>query len=316
MKRFSYLRLLAAAAGTLAMKAPARAGPITPFALSLQIQYPTVIQGAMEPIYGFVYNLAPIGSPASNFQVSAGYGAGYTGMFGYYYSGPIPASGGTTYVTLPFPLNTTNLNPGTVPVQVTAANTSTGASISQGGQFTVLAHAQPALYLQGQIVPLSSKNVVTFAVPVFGEAPPTGTEAASGAFMPDMLGDPPGEPTAELDLDSISASGSPYITTTLAPFTDLPSNDDPSQGVPFQVSVFAPIGDYSTTFLLYYSDEQDLPGADPPGSELASFNVNVDVTSTTFYWTITTDPVPEPGTAMLATLGLFLLVVAVRRARV
>ena len=82
-----------------------------------------------------------------------------------------------------------------------------------------------------------------------------------------MLGDPaPGTPTAELDLDSITTSGSPYITTTLQPFTDLPSNDDPSQGDPFQLNANAPgLGDYCTTFILHYSDEQDLPGTTLPG---------------------------------------------------
>jgi hypothetical protein len=311
MSRFSYARTIVAAI-TFAIIGPAEADPIGAFAMSSQIQYATVIQGATDPITAFVYNLDPVGSPSSNFNVAAAYGAGYTGSLGSY-NGPIPAGGGTTFVTLPFSLNTTSIDPGSVPVLVTATNTGTGASLSQGGQFTVLAHAAPALYLNGQIVPLSSKNVVRFAVPVFGEAPPTGTEAASGAFAPQMLGDPPGEPTAELDLDSISSTGSPYIMTTLTPFTDLPSNDNPAQGLPFQVSVLAPIGDYSTTFLLHYSDEQDLPGADLPGSELASFNVNVDVTSTTFYWTVTTDAVPEPRTAALIALGLFLAIVAKRR---
>jgi hypothetical protein len=120
--------------------------------MSSQIQYSTVIQGAVDPIYAFVYNLDPIGSLPSNFQVTAAYGAGYTGSLGSY-SGPIPASGGTTCVTLPFSLNTTSINPGSVPVLVTAANTGTGVSLSQGGQFTVLAHASPALYLQGKYRP-------------------------------------------------------------------------------------------------------------------------------------------------------------------
>lgn len=124
-------------------------------------------------------------------------------------------------------------------------------------------------------------------------------------------------PTAELDFDAISSFGSPDITTTLATFTDLPSNDDPAQGLPFQINFLVPLlGDYSTTFLLYYSDEQDLPGADLPGSELASFNVNVDVTATTAYWTITTDTVPEPNALALTALGICTLIRFARRAHV
>lgn len=322
------LQILALGVGAVAMSAPTKADPISPapLALSSQIQYSTAIQGAVDPIYAFVYNSASAGSAASPYQVTAAYGSGYSNSLGSY-TGTKTADGGTGYVTLPFNLNTANAAPGNVPVQVTLTNTASGGSTSQSGQFTVLAHAGPALYLQGNIVPLSSKSVITFSCAVaapptancFAEAAPTGTEAPGrGGFNPQMLGDPPGEPTAELDLDSVSSIGSPYIATSLTPFTDLPSNDDPSQSVPFQVTVLAPsYGDYDTTFLLYYSDEQDLPGADLPGSELASFNVNVDLTPTTDFWTVTTDVVPEPGTAALtlAGCGLFLLAAEIKRRR-
>jgi hypothetical protein len=79
--------------------------------------------------------------------------------------------------------------------------------------------------------------------------------------------------------------------------------------LPFQINFLVPsLGDYSTTFLLHYSDEQDLPGAARPSSELASFNVNVDVTATTAYWTITTDAVPEPRLPVLVALGTCTLI--------
>lgn len=314
MRCFSYPHILAGACSILLSPA-AQADAIAPLAFTTQVQSARVIQGAQDPIYAYLYNFAPVGSSATIAQVTAAYGFGSPVSLGGYL-GPVAATGGATFLTLPFPLSTSNLSPGTFPYQVTTINKSTGGSSTQSGQFTVLAHAKPALYIQGQIVPLSTPTAISFTVPVFGEAPPTGTEAASGAYSPTMLGDPPpGVPTAELDLDAVSSFGSPDITATLAPFTGLPSNDNPGQGLPFQISFQVPsLGDYSTTFLLYYSDEQDLPGADLPGSELGSFNVNVDVTAATAYWTITTDTIPEPHALALTALGICTLLRFARRA--
>ena len=302
-------RFLTAAASLVAATGVAK-GDTATLALNSLIQYSTVIQGAVDPIYGYVYNTSPSGGPAASYKVTAAYGSGYSNSLGTY-MGSIPADGGKSYTTLPFPLNTTNVTPGTVPVQVTLTNTANGNTVSQGGQFQVLAHSAPALYVQGQIVYLTSQNVVKFTTDAFTQAPPSGTEGTGAGFSPSMLGDPPGEPTAELDVDSVSSSGSSYITTTLTPFTDLPSNDNPAQSIPFGINYLGPAsGDYNTTFLLYYSDEQDLPGAAAPGSELASFNADVDVKGNTAYWTITTDTVPEPATAALTGLVLAVFLVA------
>lgn len=302
--------LLHCAVGLLTVVIPAGAD-IAQLTISSQIQFSKVIQGGVDPIFGFVFNDAPVGSQAGNYNVTAAYGNGFSNGFGFFYTGTKIADGGATHVTLPFPLNTGNITPGNVPVQITLTNTGTGNSISQRGQFTVLAHGAPALILQGSIVSLSSKNVVTFQTDAFCQAPPSGTEGCGGGFTPQMVGDPPGEPTAALDLDSITSFGSPDITTTLTPFTDLPANDDPSQAFPFQIKILAPSpGDYSTTFLLHYSDEQDLPGARAPGSELASFTVNVDLTGTNADWTIATDTTPEPGYGALILAGCILCATA------
>jgi hypothetical protein len=128
-----------------------------------------------------------------------------------------------------------------------------------------------------------------------------------------MIGDPPpGVPTAELDLDSVITSGSPDIVSTLQPFTDLPSDDDPAEGDPFQIDAFVPaLGDYSTTFTLHYSDEQDLPGADAPGSETASFTVSVDATAAEFDWTVSA--VPEPASIGLIALATVTMLARPRR---
>ena len=312
MRSLYYPHILACACGILISPA-AQADPIAPLAFTTQVQSSRVIKGADNTIVANLYNLAPVGSPATIAQVTAVYGFGNPASLGGYL-GPVTATGGASFLTLPFPLSTSNLSPGIFPFQVTTINKSTGGSSAQSGQFIVLAHAKPALFVQGQIIPLSTPAVISFAAPVFAEAS-GGTEAAGGGYNPTMLGDPPPDvPTAELDLDAVSSFGSPYITATLAPFIDLPANDDPAQGLPFQINFLVPsLGDYNTTFLLHYSDEQDLPGADLPGSELASFNVNIDVTATTAYWTITTDTVPEPNALALTALAICTLIRFARR---
>lgn len=275
------------------------------FAISSNpVVYPEVIQGAQETIDAQVFNL---GTGTGSYAVSAICGSNQVNL------------GSLTGTLLPnansnnnFSVNTVALTPGTYPVSATVQDTTPGntnPNTTVNSQFSVLAHAAPALYLQGAMVPLAAPvpPPVEFTTPevdpnALGQSPPAGSEAAA-SFAPQMIGDPPPDvPTAELDLDSITASGSPYITTTLQPFTDLPSDDDPAEGLPFQVDAFLPaLGDYSTTFTLYYSDEQDLPGADAPGSETASFTVEVDMTASTADWTVTV--IPEP-----AALGLMIVV--------
>jgi hypothetical protein len=206
-------------------------------------------------------------------------------------------------------------------VVVTARDTNSGQTLSQGGELTVLAHAAPSLVVNGQIVSLSSENVISFPVDPnsLAQAPPAGTDAAS-TFAPQMIGDPPGEPTAELDLDSVSSFGSPYITSTLTPTNGMPSTDTPGTGETFSITALSPTtnGDYNTTFVVHYSDEQDLPGADAPGSQEAEFNVSVDITGPTAEWTITTGlSVPEQSNtvALLLTACACCLVLRLNQRR-
>ena len=92
------------------------------------------------------------------------------------------------------------------------------------------------------------------------------------------------------------------MTTTLHTFSDLLANDNPAEALPFEIDAFVPgVGDYTTTFTLHYSDEDDLPGAAAPGSEELSFTVEANVSDSVTDWTITT--VPEPSTIALLTLG-------------
>jgi hypothetical protein len=86
--------------------------------------------------------------------------------------------------------------------------------------------------------------------------------------------------------------GSAYITADLAPFTDLPPDydltDPPATNVshPFHllVSLDAPPGVYTNTFHFGFSDEQDLPGADAPGSIQGALTVVVTVSPTVGVW--------------------------------
>jgi hypothetical protein len=286
--------------GLLALSLPAGAQVPDSLALYSEIEDPVVIQGAVDPINAQIYNEAPTGSGTAGYNLTAGYGTFYANGFGYYYTGSIAADGGVSPVSATFNLNTSNIAPGVVPVAVTLTDTNSGYKVTQGGQLTVLAHAAPALVVNGQILPLTSRNVISFENSL-AQAPPNGTDAAA-TFAPQMIGDPPpGVPTAELDINSVTTFGSPYITSTLAPANDLPSTDTPGTGETFSITGVSPItnGDYSTTFEVDYSDQQDLPGADAPGSQVAEFNVSVDFVGGVADWTITTDVPDQSNTALL-----------------
>jgi hypothetical protein len=284
-------------------------------ALNAQVQYSTVIQGGQDPVYGFVYNTAPTGSAAANYKLSSN--QSYVSPISY--SGSKSADGGTGYTILPFTLNSSQVAPANnVPVSLTLTNTDTNAAVTLGGTVNVLAHATPGLVLSGKVVPLSVPSVTKFAttpgenasMPDLSNAslPPqeAGTEGPAGGFAPGMIGDPPGEPTAELDIDSITASGDSQLALGDPPlFDDLPSTDSASENVfPFYVELFTDVpGTYTDTFTLHYSDEQDLPGADAPGSEAISFAVTGTLDSSdNINWEVDTD-VPEPAGGAILFLG-------------
>jgi hypothetical protein len=296
---------------TLALCAPAPAN----LALKSQIAYSTVIQGGQDPVYGFVYNVAPTGSAAGNYSIFANYLYGTSPVS----TGTKAADAGAAFQTTTFNFDSSKVNPGTnIPIAVTATDLSDNVSLTQGGTVNVLAHAAPGLVLQGSVVVLTSKNKYNFAttatdnknLPDLSNAslPPqdAGTEGPAGGFAPGMIGDPPGEPTADLDLDSISASGNPVVALgDLSPFDDLPSTDSASENVvPFWVELYTDTpGTYTDTFTLHYSDEQDLPGADAPGSQSTSFSVTATLDAAdNIQWEVDT-AVPEPAPALLLLLG-------------
>lgn len=297
-----HLAIILIACSSIIPDPAAGAGVAAPaqLAISSLIQYSKVIQGGQDPVYAYIYNQAPPGSETASYKAFATYPYGTP----FSYTGTKLADGGASYITLPFAFDSSRVAPAIdIPISVTGINTTTGDSLTQSGTVTVLAHAAPALLLQGQIVYLTSKATVSFVTDAFSQVAPSGTELPGG-FNPGMLGDPPGLPTAELNLDSITTSGSPFITTTLSPFIELPANDNPAEALPFEIDVVTPnFGDYTTTFFLHYSDEQDLPGAAPPESELLSFTVEANLDAQHIHWTVTT--VPEPSSGQLLAAGLW-----------
>ena len=266
--------------------------------MSSQIQYPTVIQGYQDPVTAQIYNEAAPGSDPVNFSAYATFPYGNSGT----YSGTRAADGGSGYLTLPFSFNSSLVSPGSQTVSVTATDTGTSASLTQSGNVLVLAHADPAFSIGGNVVQLSSRPVVAQEPSVdplaFGA---TGGGESFAAGAPNVINDPVA-PTAGLNLDSITAIGDSQITLSLTPFTDLAANDNPAFGDPFQIQVDGSVpGVYFTDFELNYSDEQDLPGADATGSEHAYFGVQVTVTSGGVAGVVV---VPEPGSGRLLVLGL------------
>lgn len=275
--------------------------------LSSQIQYSTVIQGALDPVYGYVYNTAPAGSDAVNYNIYASFPYGNSSA----YVGSQAADGGTGYVMLPFAFNSGLVNPGTSSVGVTATDTGTGGTVTQSGNVQVLAHGVPAFVFGGNVVQLSStapeaqdpsNDPLAFGATGGGE-----TFAASA---PNVINDPIA-PTAELDLDSITILGDSQISITLAPFMDQLASDDPALGMPFQIDVDGSTpGTYFATIELNYSDEQDLPGADAPGSEHGYFGVIAHVTADGVTGGIVV--VPEPSSVSLLVAGFATLLLSQR----
>ena len=278
-------------------------------AMSSQILYSTVIQGAQVPVNAYIYNTAAVGSSAVNYSVYASFPYGNSGTL----SGVKSADGGAGYVTLPFSFNSGLVTPGTSAISVTATDTGNGGTLTQSGNIQVLAHAAPAFVLGGSVVQLSSVAPAAQDPDVdplaFGA---TGGGETFAARAPNLIDDPMA-PTALLDLDSITVSGSSQISITLHPFNNQVASDDPALGVPFEIDVDGSTpGTYFTVFELNYSDEQDLPGAYAAGSEHDFFGVFAQVTPSGVTGGIVL--APEPGSGMLLATGLTMLILG-RRSR-
>jgi len=182
---------------------------------------------------------------------------------------------------------------GVVVTDPAATNSPAGTEIG----VTVLAHAQP--YVSngfGPLLSLVAEPTIDFLA--FGA---TGGGETFAAYVLSIVNDP-AVPTAGLDLDFIDPIGDSQITADLTNFSNLAFDDDPANGHLFNVFVnTTELGTFSTTFHLYFSD-QDLPGASAPNSVVTSFSVVATV-------------VPEPASASLFALGLAALAAGARQRR-
>src|SRR3984957_21175748 len=98
MRSLSYPHIFASACGIL-LSSAAQADTISPLAFTTQVQSSRVIRGADDPIFAYLYNFAPVGSPATIAQVTAVYGFGNPASLGGYL-GPVTATGGATFLHL------------------------------------------------------------------------------------------------------------------------------------------------------------------------------------------------------------------------
>jgi hypothetical protein len=278
--------------------------------VSSQIQYAKVIQGFQDPITAFIYNVAPAGSDTLDYSVYVTTPIGNSNTL----TGAKAADAGASYAAQNFVYNTTNAPLGNNQLNVITTDTVSQAQITQSGSVQVLQRGVLGFYsAAGGVVPLATQpqppaaeNLVADPY-AFGA---TGGGEMASAASPQMIDDPPvGTPTDELDLDSITAIGDPEISITLQPFTDL-APDDPSASPAWQIDLDTTHpGDYFTDFELNYSDEQDVGGADAPGSEHGYFGVFADVVAvspTEDDWSIWL-VVPEPASFSILFVAPFVL---------
>jgi hypothetical protein len=269
-------------------------------ALSSDAAYPAIYRGASDRIDAMIYNEAPAGSDAGNYSVLASFPYGDAPA----HTGTKAADGGTAFITESFTYDSTGQPFGDNAIKVKLTDTANNDQLTQTVDVNVLDHARPAFVINGRVVQLPLPKPAAAVEPsvdplAFG-ATGGGEQFAAGA--PNVVADPlTAVPTGEMDLDSITAVGAPQITITLNPFIDLVANDDPASGKPFNVIVDGTNpGHYETQFILNYSDEQDLPGAFPPGSEQGAFTVVADVTTGGVTGEII---VPEPACVSLTLLA-------------
>jgi len=275
-----------------------------PLWFAMGLGYTTFIDGYVDPFSASIQNNAagPVGYSIYATYPSA---SGSTAP-GSIAPGVIPALATRPVIFNPF----VPTQPGSYTVTATATDTYTGASLTLNQDVTVLSHGEFGwLNGTGQIVPLPSTPVSDQDL----AAPPHITPESVGATgggetyaskSIDVVGDPASF-GAGLDLDSVTASGDPEISVTLTNYTDLPDDENPAHAMSFQILIDGSVtGTYFTVFELHYSDEQDLPGADAPGSEHQYFGVYADVMSTnvTAFFVI-----PEPSPIRLLPMGFALL---------
>ncbi|MGN6370140.1 MAG: hypothetical protein ACTHN5_17935 [Phycisphaerae bacterium] len=257
-----------------------------------------VIIGAQVPVNAFVYNQAAAGANDLDYSITFKMpdGTKYQG------TGVRAADGGAGYDHWQKYFDTSGSPYGvnTATISATDPNALNDPQVQQL-PIEVMAHAVPGVWIAGKLVTPGAQapSVEPLA---FGA---TGGGSHFAAKAPNVIGDPPLTiPTAELDLDYVHPHGDPQITVTLAPFVDLPANDDPTAGDAWSIDVDASqAGTFTTYFDLGFSDEQDLLGADAPGSVAWEFEVTATVSADLSTVTGNLIVLPEPGSASMVVLG-------------
>lgn len=258
--------------GAIAPAAGLRAGT-EQGALSTHIAASSILKGYVDTVDAYIYNTAAYGADPLNYSVYESTPYGNSPAI----TGTKLADGGSSYITQPFNFDSSFLNYGANTIDVTLTDSVSGQQISQTASVTVLEHAQPAFFVNGTVIQLASQPQ-----PPAAESPladpyafgATGGGEFASAATPALIADPlPNTPADAMNLDSVTASGDSEITITLPDFTNLPP-DDPAMSPPWSIDVAtAKTGLFNTDFELNYSDQQNLPGADAPGSEHAYFLV-------------------------------------------
>lgn len=284
-------------------------------ALSVGITQPVILKGYVGTLNAFIYNTAPSGSDPLNYSVYEVTPYGNSPAV----TGTKIADGGSGYGVVPFSFNSSYLNYGNNLIGATLTDTANNYQVTQSTSVSVLEHARPAFVIGGNEYQLASQPQPPAADnPVadpyaFGA---TGGGEFTSAQTPSIIADPlPNTPVDDMNLDSITASGDSQITITLPDFVNLPP-DDPAASPAWSIDVStAQAGLFNTVFELNYSDQQNLPGADAPGSEHAYFLVTARVTpaaggiSDVTIW-ITT---PEPSSLLMVMIGFAALALFRRR---
>ena len=278
----------------------ASAVPTTgPADLGLSSQAPSpIVRGATVPVYAYVYNVAPAGSADLNYSLY------YTlpdNSVTATVNGTKAADGGATPKAYQYDFDSTSAPFGDNTFVIHASDPNALDS-PQAQQVTVrvVHHAVPAMWVQGQEISMQESTVQEpeFTPEAFGA---TGGGEFFSAAAPHILNDP-AVATAGMDLDSISSTGDPQITTNLGTTTNVTANDDPTAGIAWTIFVDgSTVGHYSKILTLLFSD-QDIPGADATGSVEARILIQADVTSDGVTGSLEILPEPRIAIALMPIL--------------
>jgi hypothetical protein len=235
-----------------------------------------IIRGAQIPINSGVFNDAPAGSDDLNYSL---YYTLPNGTFTVPVTGTRAADGGAGYDPWTYTFNSAGAPYGPNNFSVTAAGQpgTLHSPKSAGLAVQVLNHVFPAQWINGKEIDIRETSV-----PVQEPSPDplafgaTGGGETAALAAPGIVGDPL-VPTADMDLDSVSWTGSDKINTDLLPTHNVVADDSPSAGIPWQIFINrTEPGHFTKTFTLRFSDE-DIPGGLPPNSMTARLFVFFDV---------------------------------------